>query len=71
MKTIVVKANEPTQVYNSRVGVSATAGTAFEYSVDGINYTRYKDVLEAGTNVIANVPEGLYLKFDKDVIICY
>lgn len=71
MKTITVKANEPTQVYNSRVGVSATAGTAFEYSADGINYTRYKDVLEAGTNVIANVPEGLYLKFDKDVSICY
>ena len=71
MKTIKVKANEPTQVYNSRVRVSASAGTAFEYSVDGANYTRYKDVLEAGTNVIANVPEGLYLKFDKDVSICY
>lgn len=71
MKTIKVKANEPTQVYNSRVGVLAPAGTAFEYSADGTTYTRYKDVLEEGTNVIANVPEGMYLKFDKDVSICY
>jgi len=71
MNTIKVKANEPIQVYNSRVGVESPAGTMFSYSADGVSFTIYKDTLEDGTNVIANVPEGMYLEFDKDVTVCY
>lgn len=71
MKTLNLKANTPHQVYKSRIGIVATAGTTLEYSADGVTYSTWKDTLEAGNNVINNAPDGLYIKFNKDVAICY
>lgn len=71
MKTLNLKANTPHQVYKSRIGIVAPAGTALEYSADGVTYSIWKDTLEEGNNVINNAPDGLYIKFDKDVAICY
>ena len=71
MKTLNLKANTPHQVYKSRIGIVAPAGTILTYSADGVTYSTWKDTLEEGNNVINNAPDGLYIKFDKDVVICY
>lgn len=71
MKTLNLKANTPHQVYKSRIGIVATAATTLEYSADGVTYSTWKDTLEEGNNVINNAPDGLYIKFNKDVAICY
>lgn len=71
MKTLNLKANTPHQVYKSRIGIVATAATTLEYSADGVTYSTWKDPLEEGNNVINNAPDGLYIKFNKDVAICY
>lgn len=71
MKTLNLKANTPHQVYKSRIGIVAPAATTLEYSADGVTYSTWKDALEEGNNVINNAPDGLYIKFNKDVAICY
>lgn len=71
MKTLNLKANTPHQVYKSRIGIVAPAGTIFTYSADGVTYSAWMDPLEEGNNVINNAPDGLYIKFDNDVVICY
>ena len=71
MKTLNLKVNTPHQVYKSRIGIVARAATTLEYSADGVTYSTWKDTLEEGNNVINNAPDGLYIKFDNDVVICY
>ena len=71
MKTLNLKANTPHQVYKSRIGIVAQAATTLEYYADGVTYSTWKDTLEEGNNVINNAPDGLYIKFNKDVVICY
>ena len=71
MKTLNLKANTPHQVYKSGIGIVAPAATTLEYSADGVTSSTWKDTLEEGNNVINNAPDGLYIKFNKDVVICY
>lgn len=62
------KANIPFQTSNNEIAVLFTTPGAvtLQYSVDGVTWTDWSTTLSDANCVIANIPNGLYLKFSSD-----
>lgn len=67
----LVKANEVFQTNADKIGVTPVdqkTPVVLYYSADGVSFVKWEDQINLGV-VIANIPVGLFMRFDQDCVI--